>query len=199
MAAGDIVSITVYPAEEYSREVTVQPDGKVELSLLGSILVKGLTAREMQDLLTEKYSRYVSNPQVTVAVRRFVGRRVAIIGEIGAAGYYEYRDGMRLLELVSQAGGPKDNAKLSKVVILRGTGAGGGTNVPVNFHSVLAGRLDRDPLLLPGDVVYFPKGRVTLGAQWTTTNILPWLALMTLISSIILTVHFNTRGTPSAP
>lgn len=181
---GDVVSIAVFPVEEYSREVTVQPDGKIELQLIGSIMVKGLTSNQLQDLLQQKYSRFVSNPQVTVNVRRFAGRRVAIIGEIRSPGYYEYREGMRILELISTAGGLTENAKASKLRILRPGGTGDADNtVYVNFKAVLAGKMDRDVAMAPGDTVYVPKRGITAGAAWINNNILPWTALISLVGS----------------
>ncbi|MBI4386201.1 MAG: polysaccharide biosynthesis/export family protein [Elusimicrobia bacterium] len=184
ISPGDVVSITVFPVEEYSREVTVQPDGKIELALIGAILVKGLSSRELQDLLQQRYAKYVANPQVTVNVRRFAGRRVAIIGQIRSAGYYEYRDGMRLLELVSQAGGLSEFAQASKITVLR-EGAPSGA-VSVNFKAVLAGRLDRDLALQPGDTVYIPKQRLAVSASWLTTNVLPWATLASLVATLVL-------------
>jgi polysaccharide export outer membrane protein len=191
MGAGDVVSITVFPVDEYSRETTVQPDGMIELSLIGGVLVKGLTSKELQLLLEQKYVKFVSNPKVSVSVRRFSGRRVAIIGEIRSPGYYEYRDGMKLLELVSLAGGLTDLAKPTKVRILRM----GDPNTPsflVDVQAILDGETSRNPLMASGDTVYIPKGKNTKNVMWINANILPWLSLMTLISSVILLVHSNT-------
>jgi polysaccharide biosynthesis/export protein len=187
ISAGDVVSIVVYPVDEYSKEVTVQPDGAVELSLLGAILVKGLTAHELQTLLEQKYSRFVANPKVTVNVRRFSGRRVAIIGEIRNPGYYEYRDGLRMLELVAMAGGLTDQAKANHAKVLRQTETSL-EHYEINIAKILEGKTDRNPAVNPGDTIYVPKGRITRNAIWVNTNILPWLSLATLISSLVLVV-----------
>ena len=191
ISAGDVVSINVFPVDEYSREVTVQPDGKIELPLIGGLLVKGLTAKELQALLESKFARFVAGPKVTVNVRHFSGRRVAIIGEVRGAGYYEYRDGMKLLELLSMAGGLSDFAKASKTRILR-TGGAVPESIGVNLAQVLDGRLERNPPMAPGDIVVVPKGRITQNVIWINTNILPWISMMTLVSSVILLVHSNT-------
>ncbi len=116
---GDVISINVFPAEEFSREVTVQPDGTVEVPLLGSIRVDGLQALELQNILMAKFSKYVSNPSITVNLRKFSSNRVEIIGEVNRTGYHSFNDGMRLLDLVAKAGGFKDYAKLKKVQIFR--------------------------------------------------------------------------------
>lgn len=185
VSAGDVVSIVVFPVDEYSREVTVQPDGMIELPLLGGVLIKGLTAKELQLLLEQKYSKFVAGPKVTATVRRFSGRRVAIIGEVKSGGYYEYRDGLRVLELVSMAGGLTDMAKASRTKVLRQT-EGKLESFELDVADILEGKTDRNPQLSPGDTIYVPKGRITRNAIWVNQNILPWLSLATLISSLVI-------------
>ncbi|MBI5209996.1 MAG: polysaccharide biosynthesis/export family protein [Elusimicrobia bacterium] len=182
---GDVIAIKVFPVEEYSREVTIQPDGKIELPLIGALQVKGMAAREIQSLLESKYAKFVAGPKVTLNVRRFTGRRVAILGQVGAPGYYEYRDGMKLLELVSLAGGVRDLAKPSNTVILRQAGDKGQV-VKVNLAAIMRGELDRNVALQPGDTVHVPKAAYTRSAEWMAVNILPWLSLATLAATVTL-------------
>ncbi|MBI4052058.1 MAG: polysaccharide biosynthesis/export family protein [Elusimicrobia bacterium] len=185
VSAGDVVSISVFPADEYSREVTVQPDGKIELPLIGSMKVGGLLSDELQKLLQQKYSKYVANAQITINVRRFAGRRVAVLGEIRTPGFYDYREGMRLLELVSLAGGVTENAKSSKVRILR-IKSGDDDSFTVNLKAILRGDMSRDPLLAPGDTIYISKKGFTAGASWINNNILPWATLLSIVGSAII-------------
>lgn len=191
VTSGDLVSVTVFPADEYSREVTVQPDGKIELPLLGAVLVKGLTSQEISRLLENRYAHFVANPRITVNLRRYAGRKLAILGDVRSPGYYEFHDGMKLLELVSMAGGITDYAKAAKTRILR-VGVDQPETVQVNLQAALDGKFDRNVRLLPNDIVFVPKGRFTQNAQWTNNNILPWLSVMTTISSIIILVHTTT-------
>lgn len=184
---GDVVAIQVYPVEEYSREVTVQPDGKIELPLIGSLLVKGLTAREIAELLEGRYARFVANPKVTVNVRRFSGRRVAILGEVRTPGFYEYRDGMRILELLSLAGGLTDLAKPSATRVIRPSAAGAELEtIGLDLNAILRGKDRRNPVVMQGDTVFVPKGKMTQRAQWVNTNILPWITIITLMSSLAI-------------
>ncbi|MBI4677724.1 MAG: polysaccharide biosynthesis/export family protein [Elusimicrobia bacterium] len=182
---GDVVSIGVFPVQEYSREVTVQPDGKVELPLIGALQIKGMNSRDIQTLLEAKYARFVANPKITVNIRRYSGRRVAIIGQISSPGYYEFRDGMKLLELVSLAGGPRDLAKPSKTVLLRQAG-GRPQALDVNLAAVLRGEFDRNLELMPGDTVVIPKAAYTKSAEWMAINVLPWLALSASLATLVV-------------
>jgi polysaccharide export outer membrane protein len=186
--SGDVVSIIVYPADEYNREVTVQPDGKIELPLVGSFAVGGLTAKELGKLLESKYSRYVDNPKVTVATRHFAGRRIAIIGEIRQPGFYEYRDGMKMLELIAHAGGLTDTAKASRTSVMR---QGAAQAFRFNFQAVLDGNLDRDIALLPGDTIFVPKTGLARRSTWLTNNIIPWLSFITAAATLVLLAKTN--------
>lgn len=183
IGSGDAVSIVVFPVTEYSKETTVGPDGNIELQLLGLIPVKGLNALELQSYLEERYRRFVSNPKITVNVRRFVGRRVAILGEIKTGGYFEYREGLKILDLLSMAGGLTDIAKPSKTKIIR---QGEDKPVRVNLRAVLAGDPKANITLAPGDTVFVPKGRLVQNTQWVNSNILPWATFFSLIASIVI-------------
>jgi len=181
----DVISISIFPGEEYSREVTVQPDGTIAMPLIGVLQVQGLSVSELEILVQKKYSKYVSNPQVTANVKRFSGRKIAIIGEVLKPGYYDYRDGMRLLELVSTAGGLTQDARASRVIVLR-PGEKESRSFSVDFSTVLAGDVTRDPLLAPGDTIHVPKQPFTTGAAWVNRNILPWALVTSMIASVIV-------------
>lgn len=181
--AGDSVSITVFPVSEYSKETTVATDGSIELQLLGNVSIKGLTASELQGYLEERYRKFVSGPKITVNVRRFVGRRVAILGEVKAGGYFEYRDGLTILDLISLSGGLGDNAKASKTKIIR---QGAEKPLRANLKAVLAGDPKANIVLLPGDTVIVPKGRLVQNTSWITANILPWATIFSVVASLVV-------------
>lgn len=183
ISAGDVINIGVQPAEEFSKEVTVQPDGTIEIPLLGSIKAQGLRPEELQNILTAKFSKYVSNPSITVNVRKFSSNRVAVIGQVMQPGYFEFREGMRLLDLVAQAAGPQDYAKAGNVRIYRSTkGADGKVREEVlkaDLEAVFAGKMENNLPLASGDIVYIPRKGYSKSARWISDNFLPWASLFT--------------------
>lgn len=183
IAPGDVISINVFPAEEFSREVTVQPDGSVEVPLLGSIKVEGKRALELQNILIAKFSKYVSNPSITVSIKKFSANRVAIIGEVNGPGYHIFHNGMRVLDLVAQSGGFKDYAKLKKVRIFRNVkGAEGAVRsqvIRIDMRKVMSGDMAYNEVLLSGDIVHVPKKSFSKTTRWISDNILPWLTIVT--------------------
>ena len=179
--AGDVISVNVFPAEEFSKEVTVQPDGNIEIPLLGSLKAQGLKADDLQKMLTARFSKYVSNPSITINVRKFSSNRVAVIGQILQPGYFEYREGMRLLDLVAQAGGTQDYARKDRVRIFRRLkGEDGKVTeqvIKADLEEVFSGKMDKNVLLASGDIVYIPRKPYSAASRWITDNIVPWATL----------------------
>lgn len=183
--AGDVISINVFPAEEFSKEVTVQPDGSIEIPLLGSMTARGMKTDDLQKILTAKFSKYVSNPSITLNVRKFSSNRVAVIGQIHQSGYFEYREGMRLLDLVAQAGGTADYARRDRVRIFRRVkGADDKISeevIKADLEEVFAGKMDKNIPLASGDIVYIPRKPYATASRWITDNFLPWATLFTFV------------------
>ncbi len=181
--AGDVISINVLPAEEFSKEVTVQPDGTIEIPLLGSMKAQGMKPDDLQKILTAKFSKYVANPSITINVRKFSSSRVAVIGQINQPGYFEYREGMRLLDLVAQAGGTMDYARKDKVRIFRRlTGPDGKIAeqvIKADLEGVFSGKMDKNIPLASGDIVYIPRKPYSTASKWITDNLVPWATLFT--------------------
>ena len=193
--AGDVISINVQPAEEFSKEVTVQPDGTIEIPLLGSIRAQGVKPDDLQKILTAKFSKYVSNPSITISVRKFSSSKVAVIGQIGQPGYYEYREGMRLLDLVAQAGGPMDYARRDRVSIFRRVkGADGKVSeevVKADLEAVFSGKMDKNITLATGDIVYIPRKPYSTASKWITDNFVPWITLFTFVVTASIVARKN--------
>ncbi len=63
LGAGDLLQISVFEAEELNAKVRVSSRGYVTLPLIGSVRVKGLSAREAEQKIEELYrERYIKNP-----------------------------------------------------------------------------------------------------------------------------------------
>lgn len=182
---GDTISISLLPGEEYNRQITVQPDGKIAMPLIGTLSVSGMTVPELESALKKAYSKFLDRPQVTVNVQTFTGRKVAILGEVKMPGYYDYQEGMSLLTLISLAQGLTQDAKASRVQVLRHT-QDANKSFRVNFKAVLEGDPARDVRLAPGDTVYVPLKQFTRSADWVNSHVLPWAILVTMITSIIV-------------
>jgi protein involved in polysaccharide export with SLBB domain len=160
--AGDVLSVSVIPAEELTREVIVQPDGKIPFPLIGSIQAKGLTAHSLEESLQKSLGRFVSNPRITVAVRQFSRRQVFITGEVRSVGSYSFKDNMRLMEFISSVGGFNDSADRAHVKVYRGPATKRQTHVVDLDTLIKSGDFSKDFLLEPGDIIEVPKGQARI-------------------------------------
>jgi len=78
-----------------------------------------LTPAQLTDLLTKKYSTQLQNPDVTVIVRSFSSHRVYVDGEVTRAGEVTLVGPMTALQAISKAGGMKESARVSEVILIR--------------------------------------------------------------------------------
>ncbi|HAU89947.1 MAG TPA: hypothetical protein DCW72_06895, partial [Elusimicrobia bacterium] len=152
----------------------------IEIPLLGSMRAQGIKPGELEKMLTAKFSKYVSNPSITLNVRRFSFNRVALIGQVKSPGYHEFREGMRLLDLVALAGGTADYSRDAKVRIYRKLKDGDKVTEVVlkaNLEDVFEGKMESNIPLVTGDIVYIPRKPYSAAARWVTDNVVPWATL----------------------
>src|SRR5919205_2846434 len=65
----DTVEVQVWKNPDLSRTVTVRPDGKISLPLIGDVQAAGQSAAQLTEAVTEKLKTYYKEPaQVTVIV-----------------------------------------------------------------------------------------------------------------------------------
>lgn len=152
----DELQISVWRERELSIQVVVRPDGMISVPLLNDIEVNGLTPMELQALLSEKLKDFVTEPQVTVIVRRIRSRKVYLVGAVVQQGAVLLNGEKTVLQLLAEAGGFGPFAKTDSIYVLRNHG-GRRLRIPFNYKKVVKGQ-DRakDITLLPGDVVIVP-------------------------------------------
>lgn len=156
--AGDQLHIKFFYNPELNEAVTVRPDGKISLQLIDEVQAAGLTPAQLDDFLTDRYSRELKKPAITVIVGSFSSQRVYVGGEVGRQGLVELTTGMTALQAVFSAGGFKETADPEAAIIIRKGPDNQPVPVRVNLKSALSGDgSDVVFQLRPYDVVYVPK------------------------------------------
>lgn len=117
---GDLLDIRVFGRPELTREARVSNQGLIRLPFLDEIQVACLTEARIAKAVTEKYKKYLRDPQVDVFVREYKSQPVSVIGSVAQPGRFQLQRRIRLLELLTFAGGPSLNAG-GVVHIIRGT------------------------------------------------------------------------------
>ncbi|MCC5612917.1 polysaccharide biosynthesis/export family protein [Nostoc sp. CHAB 5834] len=103
----DAITITCLNDLQYTISATVLPDGTISCPKMGQIVVAGKTLREVEADITKFLKREFVRPQVSVSVRERQLRQVSLTGTgiKGGGGKRTMRDGWRLLDALSDAGG----------------------------------------------------------------------------------------------
>jgi polysaccharide biosynthesis/export protein len=84
---------------------------------------------------------------------------VNVFGAVVRPASFALAQDKRLIDAILAAGGPTENARLSKVTIIRLNADGKTTRIPVNLNRYLEnGDIKHNPPILPNDTVNVPKG-----------------------------------------
>jgi polysaccharide export outer membrane protein len=153
----DLLEIKVFDVEELNQTVRVADDGSITMPLLGRLEVAGLTKtgleRRIAELLEE---RFVRNPQVTVFVKEYESKKVAVSGAVKSPGSYEMLGRKTLLELLSMAGG-LDRDLGDEIIIFRRDAEGATRRIAVDLDGlVYEAEPELNLLVEPGDIIYVP-------------------------------------------
>ncbi len=152
ISSGDVLSITVWGAEEFSRECPVNAAGTISYPLLGDVPATGLTCSEFEDRLSERLKEYINEPDVMVTVSAYgtLGMSIFVLGEVKNPGMYPLAPGTGLMGALAAAGGVTDLA--SGVVTI--AKARTGEIHTTGLEQALAGApTSPEAVVEPGDVV----------------------------------------------
>lgn len=100
----------------------IHDDGGIDLPLVGSLMLAGLTVPQARDLIEVRLREFVTNPKIGVTVSQYNSRKILLLGEVGKPGIV-VNPGSRLslAEALAQAGGVLTlSANTSNVYIIRG-------------------------------------------------------------------------------
>jgi len=126
LSANDQVSVEVFGEDDLRANGRLSPEGNLNLPLLGSIHLAGLTPTQAASRLIEQYSRdYLVNPKINVTLVSYGSRRFTMLGQIGHPGIFEMApEGIDLLEAVAMAGGYTRIAAPERITVRRHTASG---------------------------------------------------------------------------
>ncbi|MZR64175.1 polysaccharide export protein [Alcanivorax sp. DP30] len=158
---GDVLQITVWDHPELtipagslrSSEESgnwVHNDGTIFYPYVGIINVEGLKVTEIRDMITERLSRYIENPQVDVSIAAFRHKRIYVTGEVDEPGLYPVTNvPTRLIDAIGEAGGLTQSADWSSVVLTRN-----GKDYRLSLRDIYQyGNTSQNVLLQPNDVI----------------------------------------------
>ena len=203
----DELKINVFDEPSLSGAYRVDADGSIPYSLVGRVIVAGLTVREIEQQLTQRLlDGYVRQPRVTVEVSQFRSRKVFILGEVRTPGQYALDGDVTLLEVLALAGALTESAG-DQVSIRRAKepSAAVGALLPddpqsvevvrVSMADLQSGRLSSNLMLEDGDTIIVPAApRVFVTGHVRTPGAVVLRGRLTVQQAIALAGGLTERG-----
>ncbi len=133
----DLVEIRVFEEPTLNVDLRVTEDGTVDLPLLGSFSLRGLTEERAAALIqAELEESYLQRASVSVRIREFRSQPISVIGAVKTPGNLELSGRWTLLEALTAAGGLTDNHG-NRVHVLRRADNGLSDQLTVDLNSLL--------------------------------------------------------------
>ena len=134
------------------------------MPLVGDVSIAGLSASEASDVIAGRLGeRYLVSPQVTVFIKKAVGRRITVDGEVREPGLFPVDGRVGLLQAIAMAKGPTRLASIGQIVVVR-QADGERKAAMFDLGAIRKGEVP-DPEILPGDtiIVGLSRAKAILG------------------------------------
>ncbi|MEA1867324.1 MAG: polysaccharide biosynthesis/export family protein [Thermodesulfobacteriota bacterium] len=162
----DVLEIVIWDHDDLKREVHVSRKGEFSFPLIGKVHADGITVAQLEKKIGNELSgRYVINPQVSITVKEYRSKCVFILGEVETPGEHPLTGETTLVEILTLAGGPTEDAG-SEVIVIRPKNhrenpvsleeARDDEIVNVNLRKLLEGDTSQNVFLEPNDTIYIP-------------------------------------------
>lgn len=172
IGVGDVLDIRVFNKPQFSRDgIRVGGTGTIRLPFVeGEVSAVCQTEAQLATAITERYKEFLNNPQVDVYIREYNSQPVAVMGAVRAPSRLQLRSRIRLLDLLSYAGGLAENAgRMVQVVHTVPIAACNGATAATDDSDTVAGAISSytlsetltgveaaNPVVNPGDIITIP-------------------------------------------
>ncbi len=158
---GDQLAIDFYLNSEFNDNVSVQPDGRIVLRLVGPLQAAGLSSGQLSAEINQAYSKELKNPSATVHVQNMPSRQVFVEGQVNHPGAFALQPGMTAAQAIADAGGQTDEAELSNVLLIRRDACGRPDGSRIDLASATnTPDKGEDVMLMPHDTLVVPRSKI---------------------------------------
>ncbi len=179
---GDEISIGIYDKLPVSQDARLErkrinDDGTIFVLPAKDIVVGGLTVVEAQKEIEKKLSPYIVSPFCEIEItKRVFSPKAYVYGEVGKSGAIDLKEGDRLLDALSDAGGCASNAyrRSLKIIRIREQDV---VMISINLYDIMdKGKMDQNVLLQDQDLIFVPRRLYTNVMELFSllTTVLPW-------------------------
>lgn len=133
LGSGDVLTIRVYGSGDYTPTARVGLDGKIQLPLIGSVEVGGLTTHKAEDLIAQTLvnAGMYRDPQVSIQIVESPNLIATVVGEVhGIVPIFGERRLFDVLTAAGSGGGGGGTAAATTVIV-------GGGGLPASASHVI--------------------------------------------------------------
>jgi polysaccharide biosynthesis/export protein len=155
VGAGDLLRVSVFDHPELGVDLRVSESGNLTFPLLGQIQVAGMSAHEVESILTRGLATggFVHQPQVSILVVDFQSQKISVMGQVGKPGQYALTTSQHALDGLAQAGGVINLIAADEATLIRKDGS----KVPIDLIAMFNGDPSQNPPVGAGDTIYVPR------------------------------------------
>lgn len=168
--------------------VKVESDGFAKLPLFGRIFLEGLTLRQAEMLIEDRFSEFYNRPFVLLEISN---RRVTILSGSNSSVVTLDNDNTTLFEVLATSGGIPDDGKADRIKIIRGDLRN--PQVYLVDLSTLSGMKNANLVMQANDIIYIEtkKGYI----RKALAELAPYIAILsTVISTAALVSRIGNIG-----
>lgn len=174
LGAGDQIALHVVDLDDVSdKPIRIDPNGFIDLALVGRVEAGGLTIEQLRDQLRTKFAKYITTPQISINLIENQSRSASVIGSVNNPGVRTLEGPRRLIDVISMAGGVKPDAG-SRVILTRQARwgelplaqakvdpTGTYSTATLSLEGLLQAANPAENILIdPGDVISIPKAEI---------------------------------------
>lgn len=162
LGPGDTLDLSVWSRdfEQVKQTVSISPEGFLILPQVGRVTAAGQTLEQLRQTLTQEYTKYFTNPKVTLVVSEQRTVEVYLTGDAVRPGKYSLGGMATVLSALYAAGGPSEIGSFRNITLNRV----GREPIRIDLYDyLLTGRLDADVVLAPGDSIFIPTVKAEVG------------------------------------
>jgi polysaccharide biosynthesis/export protein len=158
---GDVIELQYRLTPELNQTVTVQPDGYINLNLVGDVRVGDLTVQQAHDIILARAEQHPNAPELNLILKEFQVPSVVVAGEVGKPGTIPLKDDISAMQAILMSGGFLESAQTSQVLLFRKVNSDIAEIRVLNLkHFRKTSDLEHDVELHPGDMLYVPRDKI---------------------------------------
>ncbi|MEG4961760.1 MULTISPECIES: polysaccharide biosynthesis/export family protein [unclassified Microcoleus] len=165
LGSGDRIALEIFGVPEFSKEYQVLVDGTLNLPIIRSVPIQGLTLQEAANVITKRYEPFINVPVITVTLVVARPLNIGLAGEVTRPGSYKInptREGggvkfPTLMEMLQLAKGVTSAGDMRNIQIRRPRRGGSEQVTNVDLQDFLdTGNLRQDVTIRDGDTIFVP-------------------------------------------